>query len=212
MTDIKICGLSSPETIDAAIAAGATHVGFVFYPPSPRNLLFAQAEALARRVPPRVRRVGVFVDPDDALLDAAIACGLDMVQLHGREPTERIGEIRSRYRLPLWRAAGVATRADVTAAIAKARGVSDLLLFDAKAPSGAALPGGNGVRFDWRLLAGIAPATPWGLSGGLDAGNVAEAVRGSGAPLIDVSSGVEDAPGVKSVHKIKAFIEAVRAA
>lgn len=212
MTDIKICGLSTADAVDAAVGAGATHIGLVFYPPSPRNLLFEQAKALSGRIPPRIRRVGVFVDPDDALLDAAVACGLDALQLHGSEATGRMAEIRARYGLPLWRAVGVATRADVTAAIAAARGVSDLLLFDAKAPSGAALPGGNGVRFDWRLLAGIAPATPWGLSGGLDAGNVGDAVRGSGAPLIDVSSGVEDAPGVKSVHRIQAFIEAVRAA
>ena len=212
MTQIKICGLSTPETVDAAVAAGATHIGLVFYAPSLRNLRFPQAAALAARVPERITRVGVFVDPDDAMLDAAVACGLDALQLHGREGSARVAEIRHRHGLPVWLAAGVTTRADIAAAIAEARGVSDLLLFDAKAPSGAALPGGNGVRFDWRLLAGLSPGMPWGLSGGLDAGNVGDAVRGSNAPLVDVSSGVEDAPGVKSVAKIQGFIEAVRRA
>ena len=211
MTGIKICGLSTPDTLDAAIAAGATHVGFVFFPPSPRNLAPEQAAGLSARVPARVLRVGVFVDPDDALLDAA-APVVDIIQLHGAENPARSAAIRARYGRPLWRAAGVASAADIRAANAAARGTADLLLLDAKAPSSAPLPGGNGLRFDWRLIEAARPDMAWGLSGGLDAANVAEAIRGCGPALVDVSSGVEDAPGVKSAAKIKAFIEAAKAA
>ncbi|QXQ06038.1 phosphoribosylanthranilate isomerase [Sphingosinicellaceae bacterium] len=211
MTDIKICGLSTPETIDAAAAAGATHVGFVFFAASPRNLSPERAADLASRVPPHVRKVGVFVDPDDALLDAAMPA-LDIIQLHGTEAPARAATLRARYGKPVWRAAGVASAADIRAAIAAARGNCDLLLLDAKAPSEAPLPGGNGLRFDWRLLTDARPDLPWGLSGGLDAGNVAEAIRGCGPALVDVSSGVEEASGVKSVTKIRAFIEAARTA
>lgn len=211
MTDIKICGLSTPDTLDAAVGAGATHVGFVFFAPSPRNLLPERAAGLAARVPGHVRRVGVFVDPDDALLDAAMPA-LDIIQLHGTEGTDRAAAIRARYGRPLWRAAGVASAADIRAANGAARGVCDLLLLDAKAPTSAPLPGGNGLRFDWRLVEAARPDLPWGLSGGLDAGNVGEAIRGCGPALVDVSSGVEDAPGIKSAGKIRAFIEAARAA
>ena len=208
--EIKICGLSTPETLDAALCAGASHVGFVFFAASPRNVAPDHAAALGRRVPSRVVRVGVFVDPDDALLDRVVDC-LDVIQLHGDESAERIAAVRARYRRPVWRAAGVATRDDISAAVAAA-GSADRLLFDAKAPTGAALPGGNGLRFDWRLLDGVAPARPWGLSGGLDVESVGDAVRTVRPPLIDVSSGVEYEPGVKSVAKIKAFIAAARAA
>jgi len=210
VTDIKICGISTVEALDAAIAAGASHVGFVFFAASPRHVTPALAAGLAHRVPARVTRVGVFVDPDDALLDAAVAGGLDAIQLHGREDAARIAAVKARYRLPVWRAAGVATRADIDAAAAAA-GSADLLLFDAKAPTGATLPGGNGVRFDWQLL-GRGPARAWGLSGGLDAASVGAAIRGCRPALVDVSSGVEDAPGVKSIVRIQDFIEAVRAA
>ena len=210
MTAIKICGLSTSDTLDAAIGAGATHVGFVFFAASPRNLDTARAADLAARVPAHVRKVGVLVDPDDALLDR-VAPFLDILQLHGSEGAARLAAIRDRYGKPVWRAAGVATAADIRAADAAA-GPADLLLLDAKAPSGASLPGGNGVRFDWRVLADVRPARAWGLSGGLDAGNVGDAVRGCAPALVDVSSGVEDAPGVKSVAKIGAFIQAVRAA
>ena len=207
---VKICGLSTPDAVDAAVAAGASHVGFVFYAPSPRNVDPARVAALAARVPARVTRVGVFVDPDDALLDHAVTAGMDVIQLHGREDAARTAAVKARYARPVWRAVGVATRADIDAAAANA-GAADLLLFDAKAPSGAALPGGNGVRFDWRLLGG-GPARPWGLSGGLDASTVGAAITGCRPPLVDVSSGVEDGPGVKSAAKIQCFIEAVRAA
>ena len=211
MTDIKICGLSTPETIDAAVAAGASHVGFVFFAASPRNLSPERAAGLAARVPGHVRKVGVFVDPDDALLDAAMPA-LDIIQLHGTEAPARAATLRARYGKPVWRAAGVASAADIRAANAAARGIYDLLLLDAKAPSEAPLPGGNGLRFDWRLLTEARPDLPWGLSGGLDAANVAGAIQGCGPALVDVSSGVEEASGVKSVTKIRAFIEAARTA
>ena len=210
MTGVKICGLSTTETVDAAVSAGATHIGFVFFAKSPRNIDPDHARALGNRVSRHVSRVGVFVDPADDLLDRAVAASLDILQLHGTASSRRAA-IAARYSLPVWSAAGVASRADVAAAVADSSG-AELLLFDAKAPSDATLPGGNGVSFDWRVLAGVAPGRAWGLSGGLDAGNVGEAVRGVRPALVDVSSGVEDAPGVKSAAKIKAFIEAVRTA
>ncbi len=210
MTDVKICGLSTRATVEAAVAAGASHIGFTFFPPSPRNVAPEAALALGRDMAGRVVRVGVFVDPDDDLLDRAVPA-LDAVQLHGSETPERIAAVRARYGLPVWRAVGVATREDIRAAIAQAAS-ADRLLFDAKAPRGSALPGGNGVRFDWRLLDGVTLRTAWGLSGGLDAASVGEAVAQARPPLVDVSSGVEEAPGVKSVDKIKAFVAAVRAA
>jgi len=209
MTAVKICGLSEPATLDAAVAAGTDMVGFVFFPPSPRHLSFERAAALAARVPARIGRVGVFVDPDDALLEAAVAAGrLTAIQLHGSEPPERAAAVKRRFGLETWKAASVRTRADITAAFAFA-GAADRLLFDAKAPS-SPLPGGNGLRFDWRLLEGLAIPMAWGLSGGLDPANVADAIGATAAPLVDVSSGVEDAPGVKSAAKIEAFVKAVR--
>ena len=209
MIQIKICGLSTRETVDAAVDGGASHLGFVFFAPSPRNLEPNQALALGSGLPGHVTRVGVFVDPDDALLDR-VAAGLDAIQLHGGETVDRIAEIRARYAKPVWRAAGVATRDDIGRAITAA-GVADRLLFDAKASSGAPLPGGNGLRFDWRLLGGVDPGRAWALSGGLDAATVGDAIRAANPPLVDVSSGVEDELGVKSVAKIKAFIAAARA-
>lgn len=210
MTDVKICGLSTAETLDGAIAGGATHVGFVFFAPSPRNLSFERAAALAARAPDRVRRVGVFVDPDDETVDGAIRAGrLNALQLH-QTPASRIAYLRERTRLDTWAAVAVKTRADLDQARAYA-GAADRILFDAKTPAGATLPGGMGVRFDWALLDGFRHAMPWALSGGLDAGNVAEAVRRTGAPLVDASSGLESAPGVKSVDKIAAFLQALAA-
>jgi len=205
----KICGLSTPETLDAAIANGATHVGFVFFPPSPRNLTMERAAGLAARTPGHVRRVGVFVDPDDALVDAAFAAGrLDAIQLH-RTPPARAAAIRARLSRELWAAVAVKTRADLDTAV-DYRGAADIVLYDAKTPDDAALPGGMGLRFDWGLLDGVRHPLPWGLSGGLDPANVAEAIRRTGAPLVDVSSGVESAPGVKDVDKIAAFLKAAR--
>ena len=201
----KICGLSTPDTLDAAIRHGASHVGFVFFPPSPRNLGCDRAAALAARVPSHVRKVGVFVDPDDALLDAAIATGLDIVQLHKTAPA-RAAAIHAR--VPVWAAVAVKARADLAQAAAFA-GAADKILYDARTPDDAALPGGMGLRFDWTLLHGHDHPLPWALSGGLDAGNVAEAVERTGARLVDVSSGVESAPGVKDAAKIAAFLAAV---
>jgi len=219
MTLIKICGLTTPEMLDAAVAAGATHIGLMYVAKSPRYITLEAGAALAARLPAHVASVGVFADADDALL-AAAAPFLDVLQLHGNESPARVAETR-RHGREVWRAIGVTTRADITAAIQAARGVADRLLFDAKPPSGmplsggvAAVPplgGGNGLRFDWQLLAQTAPDMPWGLAGGIDAGNVAEAIALTRAPLVDVSSGVEDAPGVKSVEKIRAFVAAVRA-
>jgi len=204
----KICGLSTPETLDAAVAGGASHVGFVFFPPSPRHLGFDKAEGLAARVPGHVGRVGVFVDPDDALLDAAIAAGrLDVIQLHKVTP-ERAAAVKARTGRDTWAALAVKTGADLAPAAAF-RGAADRLLYDAKAPEGAKVPGGTGLRFDWTLLQGFSHPLPWALSGGLDAGNVAEAARLTGARLIDVSSGVESAPGVKDVDRIAAFLQSV---
>ncbi len=210
MIDVKICGLSTRDSVDAAVGAGASHVGFVFFAPSPRNVAPDHARSLGTGLPRHVGRVGVFVEPADALLDEAVPA-LDAIQLHGDVGPERIAAVRARYGLPVWRAAGVATRDDIAAAIAGA-GAAERLLFDAKAPRGATLPGGNGVRFDWRLLDGVDVGRAWGLSGGLDAATVGEAVRLARPPLVDVSSGVEEAPGVKSVDKIRAFVAAARAA
>lgn len=205
----KICGLSTPETLAAAVASGASHVGFMFFAKSPRNLDPDQAAALAMQVPPQVARVGVFVDPDDALLDRAVAASrLDAIQLHGSESPERAAAIRHRHGLETWKVVSVRTRADLLLAAAY-RGATDRILYDAKTPPGAALPGGMGLRFDWRLLDGFAHPLPWALSGGLDADNVGEAVGISGARLVDVSSGVESAPGVKDVDKIAAFLQSV---
>lgn len=205
----KICGLSTPETLDAAIGGGASHVGFVFFPPSPRTLTLDQAAMLAARTPDTVGRVGVFVDPDDALLNGAIAAGrLSAVQLHKTAP-ERIAAIRARLSdMEVWAAIAVKTRADLDPA-RRLYGIVDRVLYDAKTPEGASLPGGIGLRFDWTLLRGFDHRLPWALSGGLDAGNVAEAIGTTGATLVDVSSGVERAPGTKDVDKIAAFLKAV---
>lgn len=202
----KICGLSTPETVAAAVARGASHIGLVFFPPSPRNLAVPQAQALAARVPAHVGKVGVFVDPEDALLDA-VAPFLDALQLHKTAP-ERAAAIRARTRLPVWAAVAVKTRADLDAARACA-GIADRILYDARTPDNAAIPGGMGLRFDWKLLDGFRHPLPWALSGGLTPANVAEAARATGATLVDVSSGVESAPGVKDVDKIGAFLKAV---
>lgn len=209
MTAVKICGLSTAETVDAAVRAGARHVGFVFFPKSPRHLDVAQVHALAARVPDHVGRVGVFVDPDDAYLQTAQAAGrLSAVQLHGHEGPERVAAVKALLPgVAVWKAVSVATSQDIAQAVAT-RGPADLLLFDAKAPNGAALPGGNGVRFDWRLLVGQQFGGPWGLSGGLTPATLGDALAATGAPLVDVSSGVENAPGVKSVALIEAFCKA----
>lgn len=207
-TTAKICGLSTPDTLNAAIAGGASHVGFVFFPPSPRHVGFDQVTGLASGVPSHVRKVGVFVDPDDALIEAARSAGrLDAIQLH-KTAHDRVAAIRARTGLEVWAAVAVKTRADLDTARAFA-GAADRILYDAKTPEGAALPGGMGVRFDWTLLDGFRHPLPWALSGGLDAGNVGEAIRRTGATLVDVSSGVESAPGVKDAARIAHFLRSV---
>lgn len=204
---VKICGLNHPDALAAAVGGGARYVGFVFYPRSPRFVAPAQAAELARMVPTGVRVVGLLVDPDDAVLDAvAGAVPLDLLQLHGRESPDRVAEIRSRFALPVMKAFGVSSAEDL-AGVAQFDGVADRLLFDAKPPATPdALPGGNGVSFDWTLLAGRRWSRPWMLSGGLTVATLAQAVAESGAGAVDVSSGVEDRPGVKSVAKVRAFL------
>jgi phosphoribosylanthranilate isomerase len=205
----KICGLSTPETLDAALRHGASHVGFVFFPPSPRHLDFARAEQLAARVPDHVGKVGVFVDPEDETVERALVSGrLDALQLHQTRP-ERAAAIRARTRRDVWAAVAVKSRGDLGAARTFI-GAADRILYDAKTPDGATLPGGMGLRFDWSLLDGFRHPLPWALSGGLDPDNVADAISRTGAPLIDVSSGVESAPGVKDVDKIAAFLKAAQ--
>ncbi|WP_076068349.1 phosphoribosylanthranilate isomerase [Sphingomonas montana] len=208
MPTAKICGLSTEATLDAAIAHGASHVGFVFFPKSPRDIDPAKAAALIRRVPPRVGAVGVFVDPDDALLDHAVAAGIGTIQLHGHETPDRVAAVKARHGIPVWKAVPVRTRADLATAH-QYRQAADLILYDAKPPRGADLPGGMGLRFDWRLLQGHVHPLPWALSGGLDAASVGEAVQVTGATLLDISSGVELSPGVKDVDKIAAFLQSV---
>ncbi len=209
---VKICGLSTPETLDAALDAGADMVGFVFFAPSPRNLAFAAARALGARVRGRALKVALSVDADDALLAASIeALGPDLLQLHGKEPPERVMAIKARFGRPVMKAIAVEARADL-AAVPLYATAADRLIFDARAPRAATRPGGLGRPFDWHLLENLDPALPFMLSGGLDAGNVAEALRITRAPGVDVSSGVERAPGDKDPDKIRAFIRAARQA
>ncbi len=204
----KICGLSTPETVDAAVSGGASHIGFVFFPKSPRNVTPEQAGALAARVGRRAKIVGLFVDPDpDQIAAVRRQVTLDVIQLHGDERPALVSQIAMANGIEVWKAVAVRTSADLAEA-QKYRGAAHRILYDAKPPLGADLPGGNGMRFDWELLRGHAHPLPWALSGGLDARNVAEAVRITGASLIDVSSGVERKPGIKDVDKIAAFLKA----
>ena len=209
---IKICGLSTIPALDAALDAGADMVGFVFFPPSPRNIGYDTARALAARVAGRATKVSLTVDADDATLAALIeALQPDLLQLHGRETPARVAAIREKFGLPVMKALGVSTAADL-AAIALYEPLVDRILFDAKPPADATRPGGNGLAFDWRLIGDAPIRKPWMLSGGLDAENIAEAIRVTGAPGIDVSSGVESSPGVKDLDKIKNFVAAARLA
>lgn len=208
MTAVKICGLSTPGGVAASVAAGARFVGFVFYPPSPRAVSPAQAAALAVEVPPGIGKVGLFVDPTDAEMEAVAATvPLDFIQIHKVADPARLRALKSRAGLPLIAAQPVETAADVEAGLALA-GVADMLLFDAKPARDATLPGGNGVAFDWRLLANRRIPLPWMLAGGLTPDNVAQAVMLTGARMVDVSSGVESAPGIKDADRIDAFVRA----
>ncbi|MFM2100078.1 MAG: hypothetical protein RLZZ366_1617 [Pseudomonadota bacterium] len=204
----KICGLSTPESVDAAVAGGASHIGFMFFAKSPRNVTIEHAAALAARLPEYVSAVGVFVDPDAGFLDEVRKqVPLKAIQLHGDERPAFAAQMVQRHGIEIWKVIPVKTADDVTQASAY-RGSAKRILYDAKTPKGADLPGGMGLRFDWNLLQSLQHPLPWMLAGGLHAGNVAEAVRVTGADFVDVSSGVESAPGIKDVDKIKAFLKA----
>ncbi len=206
----KICGLSTPETLDAAVQAGASWVGFVTFPRSPRHIESLDLlKSLGGRVPKGVGRVGLFVDPDDALIDARVGTGvIDMLQLHGSETPERVAALKARTGKQAMKAIKVASPADIGRAIAAYAGVVDYLMFDA---ADGTLPGGNAKSFDWTFLSGTKVPVPWMLAGGLTPDNVAEAVRVTVAPIVDVSSGVESSRGVKSIELIRAFLDRVKA-
>ena len=207
---VKICGLRTAADVAAVAAAGAGYAGFVFFPKSPRHLTVEVARDLALGAPGGLCKVALTVDADDTTLDAILgAVPLDMLQLHGHETPERVAEVKARYGLPVMKAMGVADEGDL-AGLMEMSLAADQLLIDAKPPKGAALPGGNGLAFDWRLLVGRKWLRPWMLAGGLTPENVAQAVRLTGARQVDVSSGVESAPGVKDAARIAAFVEAAQ--
>lgn len=209
---VKICGLTRPEDVDAVAAAGASYAGLVFFAKSPRNVSVAVARDLAVRAPVGLAKVGLVVNPSDALLDEITAqVPLDMIQLHGSEPPERVVEVRARWGLPVMKAVGVADADDLDKLDIYQR-VADQILVDAKPPKGADLPGGNGLAFDWRLIAGRRWSRPWMLAGGLTPQNVARAVAMTGVAQVDVSSGVESAPGVKDAELIRGFVSAAKVA
>lgn len=207
---VKICGLREPEHVEAVAEAGAAYAGFVFFEKSPRHVSVELARDLALAAPVGLAKVALTVNAEDAFLDRLIdTVPLDMLQLHGKESPARVAELRARYGLPVMKAVGIAEEADL-AALKDYGMVADQLLVDAKPPKGADLPGGNGLAFDWRLVNRKYWPCPWMLAGGLTPENVAEAVRMTGARQVDVSSGVESAPGVKDVKKIRAFVAAAK--
>jgi Phosphoribosylanthranilate isomerase len=206
---VKICGLNDEESIDAAIEAGADYIGLVFFAKSPRAVDAERAAELTQFIE-GVQKVGLFVDPDDSLLDEVLThVRLDLLQFHGSETPGRLARIRDEYGVPVMKVIPLAEAADLAAA-EPFHGVADQLLFDARPPRGAALPGGNAQSFDWSILKGFRSPVPWMLAGGLTAANVAEAIRATGAKAVDVSSGVESSPGVKDPEKIRAFIAAAK--
>jgi phosphoribosylanthranilate isomerase len=209
---VKICGLSTAEALEVALDEGADMVGFVFFPPSPRHLGFEAARLLGGRVRGRAQKVALTVDADDASFDAIVASlRPDMLQLHGKETAARVAALKQRFGLPMMKAVPIARKDDLALA-ADYIGVADRILFDARAPKEATRPGGLGKPFDWRLLENLALGVSFMLSGGLDAGNVGKALRITKAPGVDVSSGVERAPGEKDLDKIRVFIRAARKA
>lgn len=211
-TRVKICGIKTAEAMSVALAAGADDVGLVLFPPSPRNVGVKEARQLADQARGRARIVVLTVDADDVLLaDIVEVVKPELLQLHGNETPDRVSEIRQRYGIPVMKAIKVATAADAAEALAYA-GVADLVLFDARPPKDADRPGGHGAVFDWRALDGVKDKVRYMLSGGLTPENVAEAIRATGAGAVDVSSGVESAPGVKDPARIRAFVTAARAA
>ena len=206
----KICGLTDAAAVAAAVAGGADFAGFVFFPPSPRNLSPERAGELIAGLAPHVTPVGVFADPTDAALEAVLSdAPLRLIQLHGKEKPARAAEIKARFGMAVMKAVPVAEPGDVARAESYVGSV-DWLMFDAKAPETATRPGGNALSFDWELLAAADWPLPWMLSGGLNADNLAQAAQVSGARVVDVSSGVEDRPGVKNPEKIRAFLEIAR--
>ena len=205
---VKICGLRTVADVAAVAEAGAAYAGFNFFPKSPRYVTVEEARALALTAPEGLCKVALVVDAEDAVLDAIVgAVPLDMLQLHGHETPARVAEVKARYGLPVRKVIGVAGEADL-ASLTEYSLVSDQILIDAKPPKDAVLPGGNGLTFDWRLLVGRKWLRPWMLAGGLTAGNVAEAIRLTGARQLDVASGVESAPGVKDAARIAEFVKA----
>lgn len=209
MAEVKICGLTDEESIDAAIEAGADYLGFVFFAKSPRAVTAEQAAELTQFIE-GVQKVGLFVDPDDGLVnDVLTHVRLDLLQFHGNETPQRLAELRAEYGVPVMKVIPVAEAADLKAA-EPFYDVVDHILFDAKPPKGSDLPGGNAVSFDWSILKGFTCPVPWMLAGGLTPANVKDAIKATRAPAVDVSSGVESAPGVKDADKIRAFIAAVQ--
>ncbi len=207
----KICGLSTPETVTAAVDAGASHVGFVFFAKSPRNISPEQLAELCKDIPSSVVKTGVFVNPEDSQLDRILTVApLDLLQLHGSESPARVQEVKTRFKRPVMKAIAVSGSDDMVRAKAY-ESSADMLLFDAKAPTELtdALPGGNGLAFDWQIIQAAEINLPWMLSGGLNMDNIADAIAISGAQMIDVSSGVESRPGLKDSAKIKAFMSKV---
>lgn len=207
---VKICGLTSVAAVEHAASAGAAYLGFCFFPPSPRAIRIDDASPIISAAPVGVMKVALVVDPDDAMLDQLMALPIDMIQLHGAETPERVAQVKNRTGLPVMKAVGIRDSADVPA-IARYGSVADQLLIDAKPPKNAELPGGNGVRFDWSLIANRRWPVPWMLAGGLTPDNVAEGLRLTGANQVDVASGVESSPGVKDPARMTAFVSAAQA-
>ena len=209
-TKVKICGLKTEAALEAALDGGADYVGFVFFPPSPRNVGLATAKLLAGKARSRAKVVALMVDPPDDLIgEVATVVAPDILQMHGRETPERVAEIRSRWGIPVMKAVPVETADDARAAVHYSP-AADLILFDARAPADSARPGGNGAPFDWRTLLGVTEGIAFVLSGGLTPDNVAEAIRLTGATIVDVSSGVESRPGEKDSDLIRRFLRAAK--
>jgi len=207
---VKICGITTPDAANAAVAAGAVYGGLVFHPKSPRNLDIEQAATLARLMRGKLKVVTLLADPSDEQLAAVTGTvAPDLLQLHGGENARRVAYVRARFNTPIIKVLPVAEASDLAAA-AEYENVADLLMFDARAPKGAERPGGHGAAFDWKILAGRSFGKPWFLAGGLDPDNVARAIEQSGAQMVDVSSGVESAPGIKDPARIQSFVNATR--